>query len=312
LFKDEQTQDAVLKHVIKLNNNETSEILRYKFINLSGTQVSVVGLYGGLKVYSSDGSRLFFNIPSKIKNEDKPYSFQAISEFYEENKYSNLSDDPRLTNEPCQGIICADNYGQVFLVTGNNFCYKSRLLLYNPEFTSLDVICDYKTGIIACAFENGDIFIFKIIINDEKNVNIIAKFINIDNLPCLSLANLYNKNSSSSFFAGGFLNGEIKLFRKNIINGENKYDYYSNISSHLRMINSLSSYKNYLVSCGDDCYINIWKVDEKDEFSIHSNIEVIDKMPVGVEFVYNEKNKISLIGTCFDNPSLMIIENLNI
>ena len=185
-------------------------------------------------------------------------------------------------------------------------------MLNNGEYTSIDIICDYKSGVIACAFENGDIFIFKIIKIEDKNINIIAKFINIDNLPCLSLANLYNKNSTSSFFAGGFLNGEIKLFRRNISKGEIKYDLYTTINSHLRMINSLTSYKNYLVSCGDDCFINIWKLDEKDEFSINSNIEITDKMPVGVEFIYNDDKKISLIGTCFDNPAIMIIENLNI
>lgn len=261
-----------------------------------------------MKIYSSEGSRLFFNIPCKTKNEEKPYSFQAISEFYEGNKYSKNSEDPKLKNQEAQGILCADSNGQIFLITGNNFNYKSRSLLQNPGLTSTDIICDYKSGIISCAFENGDLFIFSI--KDERNINSIAKFVNIDNLPCLSLANLYSRNSS--FFAAAYLNGEVKLYRKNLQNNEIKYDYYISLSSNLRMINSINSHKNYLVTCGDDCFINIFKMDEKDEIALASNMEISDKMPVGSEFMYNEDNKLIMIGTCFDNPSIMVIENLNV
>lgn len=281
-------------------------MLRVKVFDLNGMLVSVVGLYGGLKVYSYDGNRLFYNIPCKIKISEKPYLFQAISEYYGNNSYTA---NPKITNSACQGILCADSYGQIFLISGSNFNYKSRLLYHNIGITATDITCDYKTNIIACSFETGEIYILKI--QDENNVDNIIKFDSIDNLPCLSLTNLYSKKNN--YLAGGFLNGEIKIYLNKYFSGiEKGFDFIISIYSNLRMINSLCSYNNYFASCGDDCFINIWKINDNNEVSIIGNYEISDKMPLAAEFVSNENGNVDLIATCFDTPSLTHIENLNL
>jgi len=284
-------------------------MVRVKVMDLCGTMVTAVGLYGGLKIYSYDGDRLFFNIPCKIKTSDKPYLFQAISEFY--NFGNNVpSEVPKQKGYPCHGVLCADSYGEIFLITGSNFNYKSRLLYHNVGITATDIICDYKTGIISCAFETGEIYILKI--KDDNNVDNLIKFDSIDNLPCLSLANLYVKKYN--YLAAAFLNGEIKLYlnKYSSRSSEKGFDLIYSIFSNLRMINSLSSYNNYLVSCSDDCFINIWKINENNEILIIGNYEISDKMPLAAELTENSNSKINLIATCFDSPSLTLIENLDL
>jgi len=281
--------------------------LRIKVIDLNGTLVSAVGLYGGLKIYSYEGSRLFFNIPCKIKLSEKPYLFQAISEYF--NFGNNIpSENPKIKGCPCHGILCADSYGEIFLITGSNFNYKARLLYHNVGITATDIICDYITGIFSCAFETGEIFVLKI--KDESNVDNIIKFDNIDNMPCLSLSNLYTKKYN--YLAAAFLNGEIKVYinRFSSLSSETGFDIIFSIFSNLRVINSLTSYNNYLAACSDDCFINIWKINENDEISIVGNYEISDKMPLAAEFIQNSNGKIDLIATCFDTPSLTLIENL--
>ncbi len=285
-------------------------MLRIKVVDLNGTLVSAVGLFGGLKIYSYEGSRLFFNIPCKIKLSEKPYLFQAISEFY---SFGNNvpSENPKNKGYPCHGILCADSYGEIFLITGSNFNYKARLLYNNIGITATDIICDYKTGIFSCAFETGEIYVMKI--RDENSVDNLIKFDSINNLPCLSLANLYVKKYN--YLAAAYLNGEIKVYinrYSSLSYSETGFDLLYCIHSNLRMINSLTSYNNYLASCADDCFINIWKISDNGEVSIIGNYEISDKMPLAAEFVPNANGKIDLIATCFDNPSLTLIENMTL
>lgn len=284
-------------------------MLRIKVLDLNGTKVSAVGLYGGLKIYSYEGNRLFFNIPCKIKLSEKPYLFQAISEFY--NFGNNIpSESPKNKGYPCHGILCADSYGEIFLITGSNFNYKNRLLYHNVGITATDIICDYRTGIFSCAFETGEIYVLKV--KDENSVDNIIKFDNIDNLPCLSLANIYTKKYN--YLAAAYLNGEIKVYinRFSSLSGETGFDLVYSIFSNLRMINSLTSYNNYIAACADDCFINIWKITDNNEVSIIGNYEISDKMPLAAEFTTNANGKTDLIATCFDTPSLTLIENLNL
>ncbi len=306
------TQDLITKNVSKLSNTEDNEMLRVKVLDLNGTLVSAIGLYGGLKLYSYDGSRLFFNIPCKIKQLEKPYLFQAISEYY---NYGNNTpaEEPKFKGYPCHGILCADSYGQIFLISGSNLNYKSKLLYHNIGITATDIICDYKTGIFSCAFETGEIYVLKI--KDENIVENLIKFDNIDNLPCLSLSNLYTKKYN--YLAAAYLNGEIRVYLNkysamNKGNNEKGFDFVYSIFSNLRMINSLCSYNNYLASCSDDCFINIWRINDNGEINIIGNYEISDKMPLAAEFSLNSNGKMNLIATCFDTPSLTLIEGLNL
>ena len=93
---------------------------------------------------------------------------------------------------------------------------------------------------------------------------------------------------------------------------EKGFDFVYSIFSSLRMINSICSYKNYLASCSDDCFINIWKINENQEIFNVGNYEISDKMPLAAEFVCNVNGRVDLIATCFDSPCLTMIENLNL
>lgn len=281
---------------------------RIKIINLNGTLVAAIGLNGGLKIWSYDGNRLFYNIPCKIKLDDKPYLFQAISEYYQFNNNPINLVQENLKDSPCQGILCADSYGQIFLITGSGLSYKSRLLYHNNGVTATDLTCDYKTSIFSCAFETGEIFILRI--KDENMVENIIKFDNLDNLPCLSLANLYT--DKNNFLGAGYLNGEIRIYLNRFFNMEKGFDFVYSIFSSLRMINSICCYKNYLASCSDDCFINIWKINDYQEIFNVGNYEISDKMPLAAEFVCNVNGRVDLIATCFDSPFLTMIENLNL
>jgi hypothetical protein len=92
------------------------------------------------------------------------------------------------------------------------------------------------------------------------------------------------------------LNGEIKIYERTGAT----FALSFTLSAHLRTINSLTSYKNYFITAGDDCYVNIWKL-SGDDVKLVESIEAADKMPVGVE--YDVNNKLLLIAF-FDSLSL--------
>lgn len=268
----------------KLNISETCEMLIAKYVIVEDNLYIAVGLYGGFKLWAKDGSRLFFNIPCKVDNKEKLYAFTTITE------YNNI------------GIICGDNYGQVFLVNYSNNNWKSKIIYSFSGFSVTSLAANNK-GNICVGFETGKIFILENPSNTSNNecCKVLSKFDDINNLPVTTLVTI--EFDKVSYFIGSFVNGQVKIY---VNNNDNNFssDLIFTLSAHLRNINSLISYKNYFITAGDDCFINIWKLNNEKEISLIESIETTDKMPIGLEYDIN--NKLLLIAF-FDTLSLSSI-----
>jgi WD40 repeat protein len=251
-----------------------------KYITISNTQYVAVCLYGCFKIWSGDGSRLLFNIPCKVKSVvDKPYAFTCMNQFNE-------------------NIICGDNYGNIYVVsaaTGNTF--KGKLIYTHEPYT--------PTAITSCGdniivgFENGDIHCLKY--NVELNeIEVLEEWADILQIPCLSMDVM-----DKQYLAAGFANGEVKVYNLNT------FDLEYSIASHLRLISNVKCYKNYIITAGDDCFVNVWVFLNK-SFSLFKSIEIPDRMPVGIGLYPLKNNKVELFVTSYDSPSFTYIENLNI
>jgi WD40 repeat protein len=254
------------------------EMLKAKHIPMNNTYYIAVCLYGGFKLWSYDGSRLIYQIPCKVKQLDKPYAFTAVMHY----KY-NMFDN----------IIASDNYGSTYLVGGSGLNWKSRLL-YNYE-NGTSTALSYYNDTILISYETGEIHAIKL--KSESSIEISAKLDNPNNLPCLTLSII---NKPKPRVAAGYANGEIRIYNIDI------FELEFTIAAHLRMITSLTSYDKYLISCGDDCFVNVWKCD--DNIDIHKSIEIPDRMHIGVQ-VYQTGEKAELFITSYDSGFFTYIEN---
>lgn len=261
-----------------------------KYININGVIYVAVGLYGGFKLFSNDGNRLLTQIPSKTKNKEKPYYFQAVTGYIFNDKTKAYS-----------AVVCGDNYGQIFLVTGSGQSWRSKIIFSNDEIAVTSLSYEYVTNYICAGFENGEIIILKI--KDDNLVELIAKYNGNSSLfPCLALTTL---STPRSICVAGFTNGEIKLF--DLVTHEE----IASIGAHLRIVNSLTSVMNLFVSSGDDCYVNVWKINEDNKIELIRNVEIKDQMPIGSEIIFNSDGKIDLLSVCYDFPHLVYL-NTNI
>jgi WD40 repeat protein len=254
-------------------------MIKAKHIQMNNANYVAVCLYGGFKLWSNDGSRLIYQIPCKVKQLDKPYAFTAVMHY----KYNNFD---------C--IISSDNYGSTYFISGSGLNWKSKIL-YNYE-NGISTSLAYYNDYIFISFETGEIHVIRL--RSESSIEIAAKLDNPIGLPCICLTVI---NKPQPMLAGGYANGEIRVYNIN-----SDFNIYLSIAAHLRLITSLTSYDNYLISCGDDCYVNIWKCNENIE--IHKNIELPDRMHVGVE-VYSNNNKPELFITSYDSSFFTYIDD---
>lgn len=253
-------------------------MLKAKYIPMNNTYYIAVCLYGGFKLWSNDGSRLIYQIPCKVKQLDKPYAFTAVMHY----KYNTFDN-----------IIAADNYGSAYIIGGSGLNWKSRLL-YNYESGTTTALAYYNDDIIL-SYETGEIHVIKL--KSESSIEIKTKLDNPSNLPCLTLTII---NKPVPRLAAGYANGEIRIYDLST------YKLAFTIAAHLRIITSLTSYDKYLISCGDDCYVNVWKCE--DSIDIHRNIEIPDRMHVGLQ-VYENKGKAELFITSYDSGFFTYIED---
>jgi hypothetical protein len=274
-------------YVTKLNSNETNEMLIVKCVNVNNNYFIACGLYGGFKLWSSDGNRLLFQIPTKVKTTSKPYAFTSIAE-YKSNAKGNCYDS----------ILCVDNYGQLFIVNGFAQNWRAKLLYSNDGVSSSTVCSGLNTEYICVGYETGEVFIFKM--KNDTLVEVAAKLDSLTNLPCFSMTVI--EAMHKNILAISYLNGEVKLY--DLSSGN--FELLSTLGAHLRVINNIISYKNYFITCGDDCFVNIWKVDKDDNISVIGNYELIDKMPVGAAILEGD-GKVELLVSSFDHPCLALI-----
>src|SRR5690606_16671575 len=121
-------------------------------------------------------------------------------------------------------------------------------------------------------FDTGEVYIFRI--KNDNLVEVAAKLDNYNNLPALSMGVI--EVDSKNILAIAFLNGEVKLHNFN----NDSFELITTIGAHLRIITHLITYKNAFVTCGDDCFINVWKVDNDYNIKIAGNYDLKDKMVV--------------------------------
>jgi len=280
ILKDSDSENYS-KYVNKFNSNETNEMLVVKCVNLKGTYYMAVGLYGGFKLLSIDGSRLLFQIPTKVKTNDKPYAFTAITEYGD------------------SSIISVDNYGQLFNISGSGVNWRSKLIYSKDGGTCTAVCSSPGTQHICVGYENGEVFIFKHI--NEAQTEVVAKLDSLTYLPCLSMAVM---ESEINILACCYLNGEVMLHNLS------DFQLLSSFGAHIRMITNIIAYKDCFITCGDDCFVNIWKIDNQNNLKVIGNYELSDKMPIGVAINNENNGKVDLIVTMFDNTVLGLIENL--
>lgn len=298
LLTETKSDEKIHQYVNKLNNNETSDMLLFKSVQLIDSFYIAVGLYGGFKLWSVDGSRLLFNIPCKIKTNDKPYAFTAISEFRSNHK-----------NKQYDSIVCGDNYGQIFLVTGSGSNWKGKIIFTkeNCKDTPTAITSGLNMNYICIGYENGEVLILKLK-GDASKEELVYKISCPYNLPCLALGVIENLDGNF-YVLGSFLNGEVRIYKTNSSLSPDKFYLFSTLGAHIRMINSLITYKNYFITAGDDCYVNVWRLDKNENIFLESSHEIRDKMPVGL--VLNHKTDVTdLIVACYDNTQLVKIEGL--
>ena len=279
----EEISDKISTYVSKFNSNETNEMLTIKCLYLNSVFYLAVGLYGGFKLWSSDGNRLLFQIPAKVKDAEKPYAFSSICEFASQE------------GKPADAILCGDNFGQLFLVVGYGQIWRSKLIYTNENIAITSITA--KNEIVSIAYENGEIHLIKIkgdFLNGSP-----TKIINPLKLPSLTTSII--SLESKSILVAGYLNGEVKLFDLN--NG----NLLSSVNAHLRMINSLQTYRNYLITLGDDCQCNIFKItSEEGEIKLVSNFELPDRMPVGLVII-TKSNFFDLVISIYDSTELALV-----
>jgi WD40 repeat protein len=301
LLTESQTNDKLKQHINKLNNNETSDMILFKSVQLLDTYYIAVGLYGGFKLWSSDGSRLLFNIPCKIKKNDKPYAFTAITEFKSNHK-----------NKHYDSLIVADNYGQIFLVTGSGSNWKGKIIYANEISsniltpTAISAGLNLNTNYICIGYETGDVLILKLK-NDNSKAELIQTIPCLNNLPCLSMG-VIETSDNNFYLLNAYLNGEIRIYKTNMSSSPDKFFLISILGAHIRMITALTIYKNYFITAGDDCYVNIWKLDKNENVTLESSHELPDRMPIGVQINHKSESFDLLVG-CYDNTELIIIHN---
>ena len=288
ILSSEDNSDKIAMFITKFNSNETNEMIIIKSMFLNNVYYVAVGLYGGFKLWSSDGNRLLFQIPAKVKDKDRPYAFASICEFVSQEGKS------------ADSILCGDNYGTLYLIVGFGQIWRSKII-YNYEGISITSLAASNEN-VALGYENGEIHIIKI--KGDSLVGNPIKVLNNLKLPCISMSVLnYNRESSTptKFLIAAFLNGEVKLL--NILNG----DLLSSLSCHLRMINSLQTFGEYFITLGDDCYCNIFRViSQQGDVKVEGNIEIPDRMPVGV-VVLPKQEYFDLVISFYDSTEIAFV-----
>ena len=275
------------QYLVNFNSSEKNEMLFAKVININNTYYIANGLYGGFKLWSIDGKRIFFQIPAKNKIEGRIYAFTSICEFRIDNMKNEFD---------C--FLCGDNYGQLFIVSGEKFKWKNKHIYgSNSNETILSISSYLDFNCVGVCIDNGNVLILKV----EKDKS--EKLKEFNNAKNMSLVSSIIKNYNNDYYLGcGFVNGEIKIY--NMI----KLTLSYTINSHLRGINSIIGVNSCFISAGEDGAINVWKVDN-DKIELKNNLVFEDKILVGI--TYDEEQK-CIYANAYDYQEIIRISNLNL
>jgi WD40 repeat protein len=283
-YFEDRNQEQYLEN---FNSSEKNEMLFAKVIRINNIDYIANGLYGGFKLWSIDGKRIFFQIPAKNKIEGRIYAFTSICEFNTDNSKNEFD---------C--FLCGDNYGQIFIVSGEKFRWKSKHIYgINNKETILSISSYIDYNCVGVCIDNGNVLILKVEkdksdklkeFNNEKNISLVSSII---------------KNDYKDYYLGcGFVNGEIKIYNMN------KLTLSYTINSHLRGINTLIGVNSCFISGAEDGAINIWKVGNK-KIELRNNLVFEDKNIVGITY---DEDKRCIYANAYDYQEIIRISNLNI
>ncbi len=271
-------------------SNETVELSQVKFLCVQNHYYLGLGLHGGFQLWSSEGSRLLTQIPMKNQIQDRPYTFNAFCE-YKVNPKSTTHDS----------IICADSYGQMFILMGSDMSWKTKLI-YNNSLTATDITYEISSHVLACAYETGDVFIMNL--KNDGNIEVLSKLDNPYGLPCLCVRSVI---SPKPLLITGNISGEVRIF-----NLKDNYDLVCSIGAHTRLITSMSTYNNYIITCAEDEYVNVWKINTDGKVTNSANLEIPNRIPTGLTIVPVNENKINVVVACYDYQCLIYLDNINL
>ena len=283
-YFEDRNQEQYLEN---FNSSEKNEMLFAKVIRINNIDYIANGLYGGFKLWSIDGKRIFFQIPAKNKIEGRIYAFTSISEF--------RIDD---TKNEFDCFLCGDNYGQIFIVSGEKFKWKSKHIYgINNKETILSISSYIDYNYVGVCIDNGNVLILKV---EKDKSEKLKEFNNAKNMSLVSsIIKTYNKD----YYLGcGFVNGEIKIYNMN------KLTLSYTINSHLRGINAIIGVNNCFISGGEDGAVNIWKVGNE-KIELRNNIVFEDKMIVGITY---DDDKRCIYVNAYDYQEIIKISNLNL
>lgn len=273
LFENKSNHEKLSEFVNKLNYPETKQYTCIKcYKNFVG-----IGNIGEFKLFDVSNNKMLYT-----KSVSDQISFHGIDFMvsFKNNKEEII-------------VMIGDSMGQIFSINiGENNVIKEEKLYKHKKDLAITCISLTQSGISACGFENGNVLLFDG--NTVKEFSEIQTFENEYNLPVTCLSN------NKSYIFAGYSNGEIRCFSLESVT------LYFILQSHMKCVTSISTYKeNYFVTAGEDGFVNVFEIDKEKRLKKIRNLELDNKVPVGLAF---SENKLYI--SSMDTPILSYVDNV--
>jgi len=192
----------------------------------------------------------------------------------------------------------------MFILIGSDQAWKTKQIYLNNNSYGIatDITFEKTSRLITCSYENGDIFIMTL--KNDGNIQVIKQLENSLNIPTFCLASI---SAPSPLLIAGYINGEIKIHKLT-----DSYDFVTSLGDHLRMITSLVTYNNYIISSGEDSYVNIFRIDDNLKIQLVSCHEIPNRIPVGLTIIPVSEKMINIVVTCYDYNCLVYLDNIQL
>lgn len=275
LFENKSNYEKLGDYVNKLNYSESNQYTCIKCID----NLIAIGNIGEFKILDVQSSKIIYS-----KSVSNNISFHGI-DFMEQKSNTNNSRMKVI-------ILLGDSMGQIYsLFYGENNDFKEEKIYKHKKDLTITCLTITTTGISACGFENGSILLFDGYSN--KNFSELQLFEHEYNLPVTCISN------NNKYIFAGYSNGEIRSYSLESLS------LYFILQSHIKCVTSISVYKQYLVTTGEDGFVNVYEINKEEILEIKNNIELDNKVPVGVVFSNNK-----LYVSSMDTPILSYIDNV--
>lgn len=267
--------------VCSFNTSEGNEMLCVRVVNLNQSYYLAIGLYNGFKLWSIDGNRLLFQIPAKVKIQERPYAFVSLCEF-----------QMLQNSKGYDSLLACDNYCQLFIVHGQSNNWKSKVILTTIKESGVTIASHLGSFYVGIAYDSNKVSLFRL---ENGKCGLLKSFEN-DNL---GLASCIVKTTTKDafYYCVGFINGEVKMYNFD----STTLDF--SIASHLRMINCIVEIEDCFATGSDDGCVNVWRIKDK-KVVIDGNYPLEDKLITGIVY---DNDKRALFVNCYDHPEMNVI-----